>query len=178
MALTFHDLDEQTRHLMVEELELDQRAGRLFLSPRLNEAGRERYPALLKEAMLAGDDAFLAAQILQERLLVAQESRKHKSGGLLTVRVPFNAHVTLAEGEFNKFYARALCRRALGETGAKLRIYRAKPVADPRPESQEKLGQSVDPVELLADLRGNLGVDAALRAPSGWGSGLSVELVK
>ncbi|MCX7571199.1 hypothetical protein OS242_14700 [Tumebacillus sp. DT12] len=178
MTLTFHDLDEQTRHLMVEELELDQSAGRLYLSPRLNEDGLGRFPTLLKEAMLTGDAALLASKILQERLLSDLEPRKHKSGGVQMVRVSYNAHEMLAEGEFNKFYVRALCRRALGETGAKLRIYRAKPVTQPRHDSLEKIGQIIDPVELLADLRGNLGVDAALKAPSGPNSGLSVELVK
>jgi hypothetical protein len=41
------------------------------------------------------------------------EERRNPRGGITIARVPITAADTLAEGEFNRFYARALCRYAL-----------------------------------------------------------------
>ena len=86
--------------------------------------------------------------------------------------VPSDAHTTLAEGEFNRFYLRAICLKAL-EIGAEIEVYRAKSVRNPRPESEAMIGKRLDPNELLQDLRENIGVDTALGLPQGPNSGLS-----
>ena len=91
-------------------------------------------------------------------------------------KVPVNAADTLAEGEFNRFYLRGLCRRALENGEKELVIYRAKPVSQPRRESERKLGTTVDAEALLRDLREHLGVDSALGLPPGPNSGLSAKL--
>lgn len=81
----------------------------------------------------------------------------------------------LAEGEFNRYYIRALCLRAI-EEGKKLKVYRAKEVGNPRSESAVKIGQEVDSQLLLADLRKNIGIDTCFGLPAGPNSGLSVRL--
>lgn len=74
-----------------------------------------------------------------------------------------------------RFYMRAVCIQAL-DLSAKIRVYRAKLVTNPRPESGVKIGSIVNPAELLEDLRRNIGVDTFLGLPSGPNSGLCVRL--
>jgi len=132
MALQYTDLDEGTRRLMLEELELDIKEGRLYLSPRLSSKGAAEYPALLRSAIERGNDASLAQELRSGGRLNAPEQRKRPKGGHTTAAVPVTAQDTLAEGEFNRFYARALCRRAQNEGDRELKVHRAKPVENPR----------------------------------------------
>jgi hypothetical protein len=106
------------------------------------------------------------------------EQRRKPSGGYTTAKVPVTAADTLAEGEFNRFYVRGLCRRTLQERDGQLVVHRAKAVAQPRPESEALIGTSPDAEKLLSDLRTNIGVEPALGVPKGPNSGLSVQIIK
>lgn len=176
MALTLVNLDERTRQLMLDEIDQDLASGRLFTSTRLSSDGQSDYPTLLKEAVSSFDDAWLAQQLQRSGRLNSTESRRTPSGGVTTAKVPVNAHEMLAEGEFNRFYARALCRRAIEDGIPNLEIYRAKLVSNPRTESQARIGSHISPQALLDDLRTHPGVDTALKLPAGPNSGLSVKL--
>lgn len=66
--------------------------------------------------------------------------------------------------------------RVLNESKG-LRIYRAKNVNNPRSASNNKIGQSINPDQLLIDLKENIGVDLSLGLPPGPNSGLTVKLV-
>lgn len=169
--MNYINLEVVTRKYMLAEMTGDHFQGILYLSPRLNPYGRKRYPELLKEAIVDGNDSTLAAKILAERCLNQYEQR-----GKLQVRVPYNAQETLARGEFNRYYIRALCLRAVEENKT-LEVYRAMVVDNPRFESELKIGIRVDPVRLLRDLRSSIGVETALGIPPGPGSGLSVKMV-
>lgn len=175
MLLSLTNLDDTTRKYMIEEIEMDIASNRLYISPRLSNTGRADYPSLLKQAAQQHDDEWLAAQLQRNSRLNSTEQRKTKSG-FTTAKVPVNAHEMLAEGEFNRFYIRGLCRRAMDEGVADLVAYRAKQVTSPRPESQAKIGKKINAQTLLNDLRANPGVDTALGLPAGPNSGLSVKL--
>jgi hypothetical protein len=175
MALELQHLDGPVRALMAQEIERDLTNHTLYLSPRLTAEGRRQYPALLRQAAARHDDAWLATE-LRAGLMAAEEQRRKPSGGFSMAKVPVTAPEILAEGEFNRFYCRALCLHAI-ESGLPLEVYRAKPVANPRPESQAKLGNRVDPQRLLEDLRTHPGVEPALGLPPGPNSGLSIRLV-
>lgn len=86
-----------------------------------------------------------------------------------------NAHEVLAEGEFNRFYMRALCLHA-SQTEQGVVVFRAKSVARPRPESEQMIGRRMDPARLLTDLRTHP-TDTALGLPPGPNSGLSLNLI-
>jgi len=174
MGMNFVNLDDKTRGLMLEELEQDVAANKLYLSPRLSDAGRRNYEKLLRSAIQNGDDVSLANSLAG--LLKAYEQRAKPSGGYTTAKVPTTAPETLAEGEFNRFYCRGVCRRAIEEGLAEVEVYRAKAVRDPRPQSQALVGSKVKADRLLHDLRTNIGVDTALGVPAGPNSGLSVRL--
>jgi hypothetical protein len=178
MSFAFADLDPETRRLMLVEIDEDISANKLYLSDRLSAFGRDAYPQLLREAALFFDEHWLAEKLRARNCFNATYSRRNSKGGLTEVRMPVNAADMLAEGEFNRFYIRALCRRAIKDGIAELIVYRGKPVTSPRPESEAKIGQLVSPQALLADLRENIGVDTSLGLPAGPSSGLTVRLAQ
>ncbi len=87
-----------------------------------------------------------------------------------------NAHVVLAEGEFNRFYIRGLCARALAEGIDEVEVCRARTSALPRPLSEERIGKRLKAATLLEDLRKHAYVETALGVPGGANSGLSVRI--
>ncbi|MCI0394561.1 MAG: hypothetical protein L0332_18290 [Chloroflexi bacterium] len=176
MSLRLYDLDERTRQLMVEELEYDSARNQLHISPVLSGQGVRDYPNLLREAMETGDVEWLAEQLNSQRRIGRTMDRRNPKGGYTVVTVPVTAGQTLAESEFNRYYIRALCRRAIEEGVEELVVYRAKPVDTPRPESEALIETTIDPVELLEDLRSHPGEVPELGIPAGPNSGISVRL--
>lgn len=176
MVLQLDQLDERTRQMMLQEVQRDKRANMLYLSPRLSAQGRTDYPVLLRQAVQQHDDDWLAQQLSTEDRLNRTETRT-RQGKTHVADVPHTAPWTLAEGEFNRFYIRALCVRAI-EDGLRLQVYRAKSVTNPRSASQALVGTYVDPQTLLNDLREHQGVDTALGLPAGPNSGLSVLFIE
>ena len=159
---------------MLDELEHDVASTKLYISPRLNDAGRRNYEKLLRSAIQNGDDVSLANSLVG--LFKEHEQRTKPSGGYTTARVPITAPETLAEGEFNRFYCRGVSRHAIEEGLEGVEVYRPKAVGDPRPQSQALVGSKLKADRLLHDLRIHIGVDTALGVPAGPNSGLSIRL--
>jgi hypothetical protein len=166
----------QARAGMTDELDADVKADKLYVSPRLNDQGRSHYPGLLRQAIASHDDSWLADHLRAAGCFKATETRNTKKGPI-QASVPLTAADTLAEGEFNRFYARGLCQFAIKGSIPSLTVYRAKPVVSPRPESEAMIGELINPTSLLNDLRIHIGVDTALGLPAGPNSGLSVRLL-
>lgn len=175
MSLSLIDL-ERSRRYMLEEILRDIASGTLYLSPRLNAQGKTVYAALLKDAAETYDDSWLAQELRLGGMMNEMEQQRKPKGGYTLVRVPVTAPDTLAEGEFNRFYARGLCKYAIANGIIAVEVYRAKAVMQPRPDSQSKIGTRINAQALLDDLRSNPGVDTALGLPPGPNSGLSVKL--
>jgi hypothetical protein len=176
MALIYENLDARTRQFMLREMEMDISRGALYISTRLNQQGIEGYASLMKEAIQSHDDAWLASELRRLGYMSATENRKKKNGGYSVVQVPITAPETLAEGEFNRFYVRGLCIRAMDDNITEVEVYRGKQVNKPRPESEAKIGKRISAKTLLEDLRKSLGVEPALGLPPGPNSGLTVRL--
>ena len=176
MGLQYEQLDRETRRLMVEELALDEREGEIYRSQRLVREREPHYLALLRAAFLSETDDWLAYQLGEQKLLEEHELRRTPKGDVTIARVPSTAERTLAEGEFNRYYVRALCRRVEETPGTVLEIVRAKEVEQPRPESAMRLGHEVSAAVLLTDLRTGTRVDTALGVPGGPNSGLTVRM--
>ena len=90
--------------------------------------------------------------------------------------IPDTANVTLCEGEFNRYYIRGVCLKAIEMGKGLVTAYRARHSANPRSESIALEGRSIDAKRLLEDLRANPGVDTAMGLPPGPNSGMSVKL--
>lgn len=171
------------RKFMLEEFESDLAIGRLYISPRLTEVGAEAYPQMLREALTAGTPQTLKTALSRPGMLRHQETRNHPKKGLIYVDVPFTAAETMAQGEFNRYYCRGLCRQIVDAAAdvvqvvdGTVQVYRAMEVAVPRTASVALIGTRVNAAQLLTDLRQSIGVDTALGVPAGPNSGLSVKI--
>ncbi|MEP7358086.1 MAG: hypothetical protein ABI847_12655 [Anaerolineales bacterium] len=176
MGLFYDHLDGRTRALMLDEMEGDTAANRLHISPYLSGQGQRDYPNLLRTALQNGTDDSLAAALSQQRRLEHAAPRRSQSDGFSLAAVPSNAAQVLAESEFNRYYIRALARRAIEDGISELIVVRAKPVEHPRPESEALVETTIAPQAILDDLRAHSGEPPSLAVPAGPGSGLSVRL--
>ena len=176
MALSYRNLDARMRGFIIDEINRDIAENSMYISSRLTPDGRGDWGDLIRTAAQDHNDEWLAAQLRGTERLATTEQRQTKNGGYTTVRVPHTAPDTLAEGEFNRFYARGLCRRAIDDGVNRVIVYRAKSVERPRSDSEEMIGAELDPEAVLADLRNAKGVEPALGIPPGPNSGLSLML--
>lgn len=180
MSLTYENLDDETRRLMVAEIAADIEEGKrdpsrgLYVSNYLNDRGAALWPDLLLEAAHRGSDDTLARELDGHRCFKAQVERRKSSGGYTMARVPVTAAQTLAESQFNMYYMRALAARAL-EINAGLIVYRAKWVENPRETSEQMIGTTLDAAEVLAGLRATRGVNPPSHIPLP-NTGLTVRL--
>ncbi len=176
MGIYYENLDTRTREFMLKELELSISDGSLYISPRLTEQGRNKWKDLLNEAIKSNDDVWLASQLRQASYFKREEERNLSGGRKTIAQVPVTAPDTLAEGEFNRFYARGLCARAMSDGVLEVEVYRGKDVQQPRPESEAKIGKRLKAQDLLEDLRKSKGVEPALGIPPGPNSGITIRL--
>lgn len=172
MFINYLNLDEVTRGKMSDEIQRDIELEAMYFGKRLSPKGIEDYPALIIEAASDYDDEWLANQLNQSGRLKSME----EYGKYGKVRaVPYNAAETLALGEFNRFYIRGLCLRAVDE-GVDVTVYRGKESMNARSSSEALIGASFSPESLLEDIRGSIGVDTGLGLPPGPNSGLTIKL--
>lgn len=169
--MNYEHLDARTRQYMIKEVDLDISRGALYISPRLNPQGLEKYQSLLTEAIQSHEDAWFADQLRRTNCMKITEKRRSS-----TVKVPITAPETLAEGEFNRFYMRALCVRAIEDGISEVVVCRGKEVSQPRSESEAMIGKRKLAKILLEDIRKSPGVEPALGLPPGPNSGLTVRL--
>lgn len=176
MALYYENLDDRTRQLMLEEMDYDIAHNQLHISPLLSGQGERDYPNLLREAIQNGSDETLAQTLRAHRRLSRALPRRKPKGGYGIASTPENAAEMLGESEFNRYYIRALARRALEDGIPELVVYRAKTVQSPRPESEALVETTLPAGDLLEDLRSHPAEPPTLGVPSGPNSGLSVRL--
>lgn len=176
MALDYRNLDDRTREFMISEIDLDVVNQDMYISPRLTTVGKEDWPNLIRTAAQSHSDGWLADQLTGTGRIADTEKRKKKDGSYSEVQVPHTAPETLSEGEFNRYYARGLCLRAIDDGIDRVIVYRAKAVENPRSSSEAKIGSEYDPEAILADLRTAIGVEPALGIPPGPNSGLTLKL--
>lgn len=115
---------ENVRKFMLEEINFDIERKKLYISKRMRKTHENIYTNLLIKEADNGTPESLSKTILDNNCLLEKEK---------TVRgfrkVPYNAHETLGEGEFNRFYMRGLSKKAIDEN-LELKIYRAKKVSN------------------------------------------------
>lgn len=176
MALQLVNLNDGIRVLMAEEIAYDQARDGVYTSKRFTPVGSAQYISILRDVVAKGGDADLASRLRSYGCFAETETRRSSAGKVSTVKVPVTAPETFAEGEFNRYYLRALCLAALRDGINQLVVYRARHSENPRPESDALIGKTLDANTLLDDLRRNVGVDTSLGLPPGPNSGLSAKL--
>jgi hypothetical protein len=173
MPLHYADMCDEVRALMIEEVGFD--GDRLYISSYFTNAGASAWRQMLLDACERGDDQSLALAIRSGPYLKSYTERRTKSG-FTQVKVPYNANEVIAESNFSRFYLRGLCRHATARGVPHLIGYRAMAVAQPRPGSQEKIGQAFPVTPMLDDLRATMDANPALGMPPGVGSGILARL--
>ncbi|WP_434346673.1 hypothetical protein ACN6A1_35685 [Myxococcus virescens] len=164
------NLDARTRDLMEQEVKSDNAAGTLYLSKYFAPTGATNYLDHLLSAIRDGSEQTLADDLRHPTYF-----KSHSARGTSIAAVPVTAPDTFAEGQFNRFYIRALCLRAIQDEIEEVIVYRAKEVNVPRPESEALIGRAYPPDRLLKHLRAEPGVESALGLTKP-NSGLSVHL--
>lgn len=159
---------------MKREFEDDLTRGTVYFAQRSNEAGRERYLQALCEAIEHGDPAAIAGALapVAEKYWIL-ETRTVKGRKSTT---PQTAAKTLAEGEFNRYYMRAVCHRAIEDGDGTVTVIRAMKVESPRADHLVKVkeGDRLDACDVLADLRLHPGTETEMGIPRGPNSGLTL----
>lgn len=168
MALNLENLDDITRKYMIDEVRLDIESNSVYKSKFLTEEGIKAWDRLLLEAVQFHDSSWLAGKLRDEHFANSIIVTKDRNGHFRRVR--FNPE-NLSDSEFNRYYIRGVCLRAIEEGKNHVVTYRAKQVM--RPISPE--GLQFDPRLLLEDLRNNKG-QTDNDVPSNPNSGISVRL--
>jgi hypothetical protein len=184
--MEYNHLDEATRRFMLMELDEDVQGGRVALDPLLTARGRGEYADLLAEALRHHDPYWLASELRSggRMHISVQDADVEK---LTPEELPVFEPDVLAEGEFNRYYVRGMCRRALDEGIEELRIVKLNrgPFANfvyqsddlPKDERERELdiASRVDPKWLLEKLRMDPEEEMDLGIPGEPGSGLTVD---
>jgi hypothetical protein len=175
MPLQYESLDPVTRRYSLSELDADLASGKFHVSERLRPTAIADYERFLRDAIRYYDDRWLEEHASD--LLVDFEPRRTKSGGTTTAKIPGMAARMLAEGDFNRYYMRGVCLRAIDEGREVVEVYRARLSLEPRPESAELEGHRLPARDVLNYLRGEPSAQSAVTAVGRTNSGLSVRLV-
>lgn len=131
MKYFFENLNEETRAIMLEEIDLDL-ATENFYEPRsMNDYGIDKYPDILKTCVLKGD-ANILASLLPRNFFLATNRAGHK-----TMK---NINEVVAYNDFNKYYTRAILRKGISNPYMDIQIYRAKESKEKRIESERLVG--------------------------------------
>ena len=161
---------------MVDEVDLDVADGTLFLNAMLTPQGMADWPVLLRLACERGNDVELAYELRSNQRMEQEWRRAKVNGGEYNVAVSNSAMAKIADSEFNNFYVRGLCLRALKDGRSGLLVYRAARVETPRPGSNAMIGSMVAPGLLLDRMRKLKSLEPALGLPPKPNSGLSLTL--
>ena len=175
MPLQYANLDPTTRRHALAELDQDLESGAFHLSARVRPEAAAEYQRLLRDALRYYDDLWLEEHAAD--LLVESETRRTTSGAQVVAKVPQMAARMVAEGDFNRYYMRGVCARAVEEGRQVVEVYRARLSLEPRPESAELEGQRLPARAVLDWLRGQPSDDPAVTPLGRPNSGLSVRLV-
>lgn len=152
MGLNYTQLTETTRRFMMQEFE----QGGHYISLRLNEGGRTRWVSLLKDALQYHTDVWLERELIRRNCLVATEYLKSAMGKTVTRAVNREQIAKgLAEGEYNRFYLRALCLAARQRGYMHLIVTQGKIVPNAPPASRKSVGTAIEIGHLLNALRTN-----------------------
>ena len=173
MKFNYRKLDARTRILMEAEIDTAEKSKNLYFSTRFNTVGNQGWVSWLRSAAKRHDEHWLAYQLEIAVAMKDFETRKKPKGGYAIAHVPDTAAETFADGQFNRFYVAAICRRTLEDKNTHVQIYRAKHRGEPRVESRALEGTSVGADGLLLEMRNkDLSLTCKLLKPN---SGLSVD---
>jgi hypothetical protein len=153
MKFDYKELDNRTRELMCEEIRRATEDDEVYFSARFNSVGMNNWITWLTEAAESYDEHWLAYQIEASAGMKDYEGRTKPTGGYTIAHVPHTAAKIMAEGQFNRFYIAAVCRRSIENGETAVTVYRARQRGEPRPESKAFEGTTRNAQSLLEEVR-------------------------
>lgn len=157
MGLNYKNLNKTIRNYMLSEIELDIKNNSIYFSKRLNAQGKKQWVSILEKASKNYDDVWLEEKL---ESLITQYEYRNINGLKKMVKTPYTAPMTLAEGEFNRFYMRGLCQFAIDNNINEVIVYSAKKTSLPRSSSLSLLkSKFLNPQKILNDLRTTQGME-------------------
>lgn len=120
--MRYEELDQETRRWMLVEHKAEEESAP-YRSPNLSPLGRERFRAIMEEAIRNGTEDSLAKALEPREMWTEFEASP--LGGIRRTE-PARAAKTLARMEFNTWYVRGLCRRLMEEGERLVQVYRAE----------------------------------------------------
>jgi hypothetical protein len=129
--MDFKELDDKTRHYMLEEFQKEEKSGNPYRSKRLTALGLEKFPTLMEKTIKSGNELTLEADLNNKSYWKSSEI-SHSKGTAFSKDVPSDAAKTLALSEFSTWYTRGLSKKFIDEGQQECEIYRAQSTEDPR----------------------------------------------
>lgn len=125
MAMNFEELDENTRHYMLAEFELEEAGGNPYLGKGLSTQGRLAFPDLMRAVIREGNDDTLVMALSQPKFW--HQTETYYRGGVARERQVNlqQAAARLGLSEFNTWYVRGFAKRLLKEGVTQCQAYRA-----------------------------------------------------
>lgn len=150
MGLDYLNLNEIVRQSMLAELE----RGDIYLSPRLNESGKQKWEGLFKDAIQYHTDVWLERELIRRNCFLDTEYLKSSMGRTIkrAINKAQSARI-LSEREFNRYYLRGLCALAIEQGRSHLILYQAKSSAVPSEVLRKKVGTPIEVKALLSIMR-------------------------
>ncbi len=176
MSYKYEDLVEETRKLMVAELEADIASKSLHVNEWVQDEHHDTYIELLKSALQSGTEFDLEQEVRSKGILKERYTWHRPDGRTATVKVPEMAAKNLACGDFNRFYMRAICLKAKSQKQKEATVYRAMKTEHHMLESNSKVGNPVEVDELMKSLKRGESLESYLRLPPGPISGLTIKV--
>ena len=178
MDAQFENLDLRTRRYMEAMMGVAEGIliGLLLRSKRLTPDGQSEIEELVRDAVRRGTPESLADELNMPGRMKDIEERELPDGRRIEVAVPSNAAQLLAESVFNRLYIMALCQRAIDDGLPFVVVIRFRKTAMIWEESEARIGERIDPRQLLDDLLLHPTDTPDLGIPPAPGSTLTVRL--
>lgn len=147
MSMNFIELnDVRVRELMLEEFVYSKERNEVYLSNDFVAGVQDQYFTLIERAISKYDEEWLKNYLISGFFM----EQNVKSGRAINKR---HSAERLAQTEFNRFYTRGICRKALERGDENVEVYRARNSQSPDPKSQAQIGHQVKASQLLEELR-------------------------
>lgn len=176
MAIFNKNLDTITRCYMRSELIMDIESDNVYYSEFLKYGYEDAWEKTLFCAIKNYDDIWLENHIISQKFLLEKYHKLKKNGGFIKTKTPQEKALQLAEAEFNRFYCRAICIRAIKED-KKVKIYRGKKILETSIKSKNMIGHVLSAQEILNELREEVSVNTVLGLPNETNTGLTICLI-
>ena len=132
MAMTYPELDEKTRAIMMSEFDAEQAGANPYRSKALSAHGQEVFPQLMREAIRQGTEVTLTAALAEISLWEPIEKFMRDGVQCERTRNIQQSAERLALTEFSTWYVRGLARRLMDEGVTKCQVCRgAQPKKEP-----------------------------------------------